>query len=195
MPTRTRENKRKEILEAAQEAIAARGVRGLRIEDVAERAGVAPSLLYYHFGSRAGLLRATLDHANEMASTARLASGDDRRPALKVIEDALVAEISDDPAVKRNSLVWGELCASAAFDPPLRAAVALATSAWTKAFEKRIRAGKRDGSVRGDVQPRVSAERLGALVDGLATRWHAGAIETSRARRLLKQAIRDELAP
>lgn len=194
MEGREPRSRRSEILDAAQEAIALRGVRGLRVEDVAERAGVAVSLIYYHFTSRAGLLRATLERANEQASSGRLAQ-DGGGPAYDAVERALLGELEDSPAVRRNSLVWGELCASAAFDPELRDAVREATAAWNRLLAKRIEVGRRDGSIRSDVAPAVTAERLGALVDGLASRWHAGAIDLRRARRLLREAVRGELAP
>ena len=51
--------------------IARRGVRGLRVEQVAAEAGVAVSLIYYYFDNRNGLVRATLEHANERAATGR----------------------------------------------------------------------------------------------------------------------------
>jgi len=61
-------DRRNLILDAAITVIARTGVRGLRVEVVAAEAGVAVSLIYYYFGSRKGLVRATLDHANERAA-------------------------------------------------------------------------------------------------------------------------------
>ena len=60
-PEGRRAGRREAILDAAARLIARRGVRGLRVEEVATEAGVSPPLLYYHFESRAGLVRATLD--------------------------------------------------------------------------------------------------------------------------------------
>ena len=43
------------------------------------------------------------------------------------------------------------------------------------------------------VEARAAAERLTALVDGLAARWLAGALELDRAHELLAAAIDAEL--
>jgi AcrR family transcriptional regulator len=100
-------DRRSAILDAAIDVIARRGVRGFRVERVAEQAGVAVSLLYYYFGSRNGLVRATLDHANERAATTvRRASG------RASVEATLLAEL--DEAARDTSFVWGEVLASAA---------------------------------------------------------------------------------
>jgi AcrR family transcriptional regulator len=58
---------REAILAAVARVIARRGVRGLRVEDVATEAEVSAPLLYYHFGNRAGLVKAALEHAGERA--------------------------------------------------------------------------------------------------------------------------------
>ncbi|WP_371634911.1 TetR family transcriptional regulator [Streptomyces zaomyceticus] len=54
-------DRRRTILEAAARVIARRGVRGLRVEELAVEAGVSKALVYYHFEDRAGLLRSTLE--------------------------------------------------------------------------------------------------------------------------------------
>src|SRR4051812_50062465 len=74
-------DRRNLILDAAIAVIARTGVRGLRVEVVAAEAGVAVSLIYYYFGSRKGLVRATLDHANERAADAAPAGGGGAPPA------------------------------------------------------------------------------------------------------------------
>ena len=68
-------DRRSQILRAAARRIARDGVRGLRVTDVAEEAGVSPGLLYYHFTDRSGLLSATLDYINDHANEVRSRSG------------------------------------------------------------------------------------------------------------------------
>lgn len=51
---------RDRILEAAEEVLAERGYIGTSISAVCERAGIAPTSVYWHFGSKAGLLEALL---------------------------------------------------------------------------------------------------------------------------------------
>jgi TetR/AcrR family transcriptional regulator len=45
------------LLDAAREVLADHGVDRLTLKEVAERAGVRPPLVRYHFGNKAGLLR------------------------------------------------------------------------------------------------------------------------------------------
>lgn len=60
-------DRRTAILEAAATVIARRGVRGLRVEELAVEAGVSKALIYYHFEDRTGLLRRTLAFVNNRA--------------------------------------------------------------------------------------------------------------------------------
>jgi AcrR family transcriptional regulator len=181
-------DRRAAILDAAIGVIARRGVRGFRVEQVAEQAGVAVSLLYYYFGSRNGLVRATLDHANERAATTTPDSGSGRA----TVEASLLAEL--DPEARDTSVVWGEVLASAVFEAELRDQLRDACGTWNDLVAAAIAAGIEDGSVPDTVDARAAAERLTALVDGLSARWLAGMIERDRARELLAGAVARELA-
>jgi len=180
------------IVEAAIAGIARRGVRGLRVEEVAADAGVATSLVYYYFGNRVGLVRAALDQANERAAAAS-ADGGGEASAYEDLERMLEAEFDDRPEVRDGSVVWGEVLASAVFEPELRVQLRGASQAWVELVSARIREGLRDGSVRSDADAEASAQRLTALVDGLSARWLAGVIEAGEARALLRGALRAEL--
>jgi AcrR family transcriptional regulator len=166
------------ILDAAIAVIARRGVRGLRVEEVAADAGVAVSLLYYHFGTRDGLVRATLDHANERSSKAPV-SGD------RAAEQILLGELDEE--ARDSSIVWGEVLASAVFEPSLREQLRAANDTWTALVAERFAAA------HADIDPQEAAERLTALIDGLSARWHAGLITRERACELLEGAIAREL--
>ncbi len=185
---------REAILVAVATVIARRGVRGLRIEDVAGEAGVSAPLLYYHFGNRAGLVRAALEHASEVAPSAAL-----REPTasngFEAVSEALLAELSDEAEVRDNAVVWGEVSASAVFDPALRADVRRVTEGWRKNVCGAIEAGVADGSIRAGVDPDTAADELISLVDGLCTRWLAETMERDRALGLLRDAIERLLEP
>jgi AcrR family transcriptional regulator len=182
-------DRRAAILDAAIAVIARRGVRGLRVEQVAAEAGVATSLLYYYFANRNGLVRATLDHANERAArTAVEAGGTSGR---ETVERSLLAEL--DSEARDTSVVWGEVMASAVFEPDLRDQLRDATGTWSDLVAAAIAAGIDDGSIPAGVDADTSAERLTALVDGLSDRWLAGVTTRERARDLLAAAIASEL--
>ncbi|MGW7230280.1 TetR/AcrR family transcriptional regulator [Streptomyces sp. CBMAI 2042] len=198
-------DRRTAILEAAATVIARRGVRGLRVEELAVEAGVSKALIYYHFEDRTGLLRRTLAFVNNRAEryTAEQSAVDattgpgaatGAAPAsgpLRRLEQALLLELQDLPHVRENSTAWGELRASAVFDPELRGELALASVIWVREVADQL----------GEVRPTApesalvaSAERLTALLEGLSARWLSGILPLADARARMREAIGVEVA-
>ncbi|MFE2978444.1 TetR/AcrR family transcriptional regulator [Streptomyces sp. NPDC059258] len=201
-------DRRTAILEAAATVIARRGVRGLRVEELAEEAGVSKALIYYHFEDRTGLLRRTLAFVNHRAEryTAEQSAADAQdsdaqdsdaqapgAPAgpLHRLEQALLLELQDLPHVRENSTAWGELRASAVFDPELRGELALASVIWSREVADQL----------GEVRPTApesallaAAERLTALLEGLSARWLSGILPLADARTRMREAIEVEVA-
>lgn len=185
---------REAILVAVARVIARRGIRGLRVEDVAAEAGVSAPLLYYHFGSRSGLVKAALEHASERAPSTALRNPS-KQSGYEAVEAALLAELGDEPEVRANAVVWGEASASAVFERELRPDVKRVNNAWRANVAEAIGEGVKDGSIRDEIEPEEAAELLITLVDGLCTRWLGGTMSHDRARALLKDALRQTLAP
>ncbi|UFQ20162.1 MULTISPECIES: TetR/AcrR family transcriptional regulator [Streptomyces] len=182
-----------QILEAAARLIARRGVRGLRVEEVSAEAGVSTALIYYHFKDRAGLLRRTLEFITRRAvryTDAALHASADPRTRLT---DLLLLELQDTPRVRENSAAWGELRATAVFDPDLREQLAAATEEWADDLAHLVRQAQAAGQAAAGVDPRAAAERLTALVEGVSERWLSGTTSLDRARELLRGAVVLEL--
>lgn len=185
-------DRRTAILEGAARVIARRGVRGLRMDELATEAEVSTALIYYHFKDRAGTLRHTLEFISERAE--RYTSDEDNtlgpHDARQELEQALLLEFQDAPEVRENSTAWGELRASAIFEPELRLDLARATLAWIHDV----------ADLLGHIRPTVpapaltaSAERLTGLLEGLSTRWLSGALPLVHARELVREAISIEI--
>ncbi|MER7673894.1 TetR/AcrR family transcriptional regulator [Kitasatospora sp. NPDC096128] len=181
------------IMEAAARVIARRGVRGLRVEELAAEAGVSTALIYYHFKDRTGILRQTLEFINDRAEryTTERAAEAPPLTAREELEQTLLLELQDTVEVRENSTAWGELRASAVFDETLREDLARATRVWVQEIAELL----------GTVQPMSSAvalagaaERLTALLEGLSTRWLSGSLPLAHARMLMADAIDAELA-
>ncbi|MGW5734965.1 MULTISPECIES: TetR/AcrR family transcriptional regulator [Streptomyces] len=182
-----------QILEAAARLIARRGVRGLRVEELAAEAGVSTGLIYYHFKDRTGILRHTLEFINDRAeryTTDRAAGAAPLAPREELAE-TLLLELQDTQMVRENSTAWGELRASAVFDEELREDLARATLVWVQEV----------AALLGQVRPTAPApalaeagERLTALLEGLSMRWLSGGLRIDHARDLLRGAIDAELA-
>ncbi|MBW4566324.1 MAG: TetR/AcrR family transcriptional regulator [Mojavia pulchra JT2-VF2] len=58
--TRDAEATKLQILDAAEIEFAQHGLHGTRVDPIAERAGVAPRMIYYYFESKVGLYQAVL---------------------------------------------------------------------------------------------------------------------------------------
>ncbi|MGW0905287.1 TetR/AcrR family transcriptional regulator [Streptomyces sp. NPDC002853] len=182
-----------QILEAAARLIARRGVRGLRVEELAAEAGVSTGLIYYHFKDRTGILRHTLEFINDRAeryTTGRPADAQPLSPRAE-LDETLLLELQDTQVVRENSTAWGELRASAVFDEVLREDLARATLVWVQEV----------AALLGQVQPTApapalaaAAERLTALIEGLSMRWLSGGLRIDHARGLMSGAIDAELA-
>lgn len=165
------------ILAAARAALEADGP-DVALEEVARRAGVAPSTLYRRFAGRDELVAAVLDaYVAESVEPllARAAAVDDPWAALAGVLEGLV------DGVTRHRGLLAAAKAVGAFTPEL-AARTLAP------LGDLLRRGQAAGAVRADLEPEdllvvvhmavVTAERdarrwpryLGLLLDGMATR-------------------------
>jgi hypothetical protein len=105
----------------------------------------------------------------------------------------LRSELADDGDTRATSIVWGEVSASAVFEPDLREQLAAATATWVELLAERLRNGEADGSIRPGLDAVAAAERLTALVEGLTGRWLSGVLERTRAVQLLDEALELEL--
>lgn len=70
----TRQARRAQLLEAAQEVFVSSGYHAAAMDEIAERAGVSKPVLYQHFPGKMELYLALLDDANEQLTEAVLAA-------------------------------------------------------------------------------------------------------------------------
>ncbi|MET9687052.1 helix-turn-helix domain-containing protein [Streptomyces sp. NPDC006514] len=188
-------DRRRAILEGAARVIARRGVRGLRVGDLAAEAGVSTALIYYHFKDRTGILRHALAFISDRADRytgaadevgAVLPATDPRR----LLERILLLEFQDLPEVRENSTAWGELRAHTIFDSELREELTAAGAAWVEEVAGLLAAAcpAAPGAAVG-----AAAERLTALLEGLSSRWLSGLLPGAHARDLMRGAIGVEI--
>jgi AcrR family transcriptional regulator len=186
-------SRRDAILRAAATSIARRGVRGLRVEEVAREAGVSLGLVYYHFTDRAGLLAETFRFLNDRAADYVADAVANARDPVERVTQRLLSELQDEPLVVENSAAWGELRASAVFEEFLREPLRVATRRWIDAVAEAIEAAQAAGLADAQVDPQAAGARLTALVEGLSDRWLSGSLALEEARDLLAGAVAHEL--
>ncbi|MGW3347543.1 SACE_7040 family transcriptional regulator [Nonomuraea rubra] len=104
-PTRSRRNRRAEILEAAARLFAARGFHGVSIEDLGAAVGVSGPALYRHFDGKDALLSEMLldvsSRLRESAVTVVTGAGGAAGPeeTLDALLDVQITFATDHPAL------------------------------------------------------------------------------------------------
>jgi AcrR family transcriptional regulator len=165
------------------------------LEDVAQRAGVALSLIYYHFGNRIDLLTATMEFANNRSPVRAMAALPDGRSNFTRLEEGILQDFDPTKRARSNAIVWNEFTAWAVFEPAFRDQMAGATQVLIRDLKVMIEGGQKDGSMRTDIDAATEAELLVAALDGFLMRWISYSLPRPRARDLMKHTIRERLSP
>lgn len=123
-PGAATDDRRTQILDAATRVFPRGGLRGTTVEQVAAEAGVSPATIYWHFGSKEGLIAAMLRRVAPTEISERLASVPDEAPPEVVLRQlvrgvagraafssgmlrAVVAEVGQYPELA--ALVYDEI--------------------------------------------------------------------------------------
>ncbi|MGZ5310024.1 MAG: TetR/AcrR family transcriptional regulator [Solirubrobacterales bacterium] len=154
--------RRPQILDAAAEVIADRGIAATRIADVAERAGTSAPAVLYWFDTKESLLTAALAHEEQRfrEQLVERLEGLDAREALALLIDASCGGTPDWK-------LWMELWVRALHAPDARAARRDFDRRWRRQLVATIEAGKAEGEFAEAEAADVAAE-LASLLDGLA---------------------------
>ncbi len=180
------EARRVEILEATCAVVIQRGFAGTRIADVAKRLNVSNSLIHYHFDSKEALLAAAFEYyarkdLSEMERDIEL--GQSATAQLWRLIESYVPEGSDDVEWMLWIDAWGE-----ALRNPLMKSISQQLDEQSIGFLERVlRRGNETGEFNCD-QPRISAMRITALIDGLAVQFaaHEGVVKRKELMRTLR---------
>jgi AcrR family transcriptional regulator len=169
--------RRPQILAAAAEVIAERGVAATRIADVAERCGVSPPAVLYWFDSKEKLLAEALtaddDRFYEELGE-RLAGEDTPRERMVALIEAAAADA--------DFALWMELWTWALRDADLRAARERFDRRWRATIEAIVADGIASEEFGADVDPAQTALAIAALIDGLTVQAALGDPEVSAPR-------------
>jgi AcrR family transcriptional regulator len=181
------------IVEATCRVIGREGPSGLRMEGVAQEAGVSKALVHYYFATRRDLLRAAFLHSEEQANArleselALLETGAER------LERFLVLDLDDEPVFHENRALWSEAWSLMRLDDGLRPEVERLYRAWVGRLTELVEEGQVDGSVPASVVPGRLAARLGALLDGLESQLLIEVVSAQEAADIVRESIALEL--
>lgn len=162
------EERRAELAEAAARVIARAGITGASMREVAAEAGWTTGTLAHYFGNKHELLTFTLEASLERRR-ARRADRNDLSP-----DDALYQTLRGalplDESGRLHWVVTVAFCAQATTDPSLAALQRDAYRDFRDTVAELVVAARRThaGVLAGTVAARDEAERLIAVVDGVA---------------------------
>lgn len=159
------------MTDAAVQLLVERGIAGMTLAGIGERAGYSRGLVTHRFGSKAGLLA----HVHDSVAAAWLrrvqtvVAGATGIVALQRVTEALYQFIVEEPQELRAMY----LLRYASIDPSAeyRANVAKVNRAHIRAISTWIAEGKASGEVDAEVDPALAAELFASVVDGLLYRW------------------------
>ena len=159
--------RREQILRSASRTIAQRGIKSLRVADVAADAGVSPGIIHYYFNNKQSLTRAAFERNFEHSLSRRAAilnSSDDAPKKLRAVVDAYLPE---DGETVEAWHVWAELWVEGLHDVELQRLNERAYGEWRGIISMIIRAGQSANQIdAGD--PVEIANMLVGMLDGLA---------------------------
>jgi AcrR family transcriptional regulator len=194
--------KRPQILAAAQEVFAEQGFEAARMDDVARRARVSKGTLYNYFDSKEDLLiHAVIASMEEWRDRITATVNPSKQQPVRAVEEVLRALIVDAiPGITSQShslrnQAWGVMARDLEARQRLFDANQTFYREREQEFERAIEAGARAGDFRSDLDPAEVSLLLQAVFDGLLYRatFDRHRVDPSRAFAALMRLLRGGL--
>jgi AcrR family transcriptional regulator len=163
---RRRLRTRTALLDAAEQLLSGRSADAVRMEDVADVAGISPASVYVHFGTKDALVSAVMERLLDTSMTELMAAYTSEGAAFEQVQQAGIAYMRllvDHPALTR----YLSVNALGGPDNPLDDVVAERIDLLRAAFEERIQAAIDNGEVR-PVDSRLMSYFLFGAWNGVA---------------------------
>lgn len=159
--------RRSQILHAACAVIAERGIRAMRVADVARCAELSPGIIHYYFDNKRELTRAAFEDNFARSLRRRIAILESPGNPVDRLRTLVEAYLPRGQETVQAWHLWTELWAAALHDDDLREINDRAYDHWRAIVAGLIREGQATGQIEpGD--PVALANQLVGLLDGLA---------------------------
>ncbi|MFI6386684.1 TetR/AcrR family transcriptional regulator [Nonomuraea sp. NPDC050547] len=174
------DQRRAELLAATRRVVLEKGLANTRIADIAKAVNVSGGLIHYHFATKdeliTAMLRATLDVESARLEEIVRGPGTAVRRFDRVLDYYIPQSRAD-----QSWLLWLDAWNTALREPAVNAIVLELEATWLRAIERVITDGVDGGEFTCD-DPAGAAERLDAMLDGLAIRYtlHPGVLTQER---------------
>lgn len=160
--------RKRQILAAACEAIAELGFRGVRVADVAKRAGVSSGTVHYYFDNKDALLHAAFAFNFEDSLRRREWMREPIADPLARLHDLLASYLPAGPETTTAWRVWIELWAAALGSPELQELNDSVYDNWRRIVREAVVAARDAGALRSSLDEADVTEMLIGMLDGLA---------------------------
>jgi TetR/AcrR family fatty acid metabolism transcriptional regulator len=188
----SREDRRRQILDAAVKVFATRGFTQCRVSDIAEEAGVAYGLVYHYFGSKDAVLDTLFTERWDVM--------------IELIEEV---DRQDLPAREKLHAIASFIVDSYRHDPDLMKVIIVEVTRAANSFGQThldvigrayeriadiVARGQADGEFREDVTPQFAALAFYGAIEQVLTGWifeflPRGDDEYDRAKRLVVETV------
>jgi AcrR family transcriptional regulator len=179
-----------EALDAAMRVFWQKGYEGTSLDDLTKAMGINRSSLYSSFGDKEALFRKALARYGEVPM-AYLWEALKLSSARAVVEALLrgTVDFLADPSHPRGclSLQGGLACGTGVED--VKKAMVEWRRSGLSAIEKRMQRAKKDGDLRGDVNPKDLARYISVVMNGLGVQAANGATP-AEMKRAVELALR-----
>jgi AcrR family transcriptional regulator len=160
--------RRRQIVHAAYRTLAEKGFEGLRMREIAKRAGIDHSTLHYYFAGKEALIDGIVDHIVHDLAIGRSPAVESAAlgPSLRLAAHfaALVKQLQESPEM---FVVLAELHARSMREPMLRSIFSKNDRSWKAFLIEILEAGVRENEFKAKFLPEVVAETIISLTRGL----------------------------
>ncbi len=159
-----------QIIEAARNLIAAKGMDGVTIDAIAEEVGLTEGAIYRHFTSKHQILSLLVDDIERTLLDTVESAQTEGTSAVDSLEHILEAHLSDVEGHRAVSFVV--IAEAMGFDgTTLAPKVSLMFTRYLELIQAVLDRGIREGSIRPDINANAAATTFFGLIQSTATLW------------------------
>ena len=166
---------RDSILDAAEQLFVSHGISRTTLQHIATAAGLTRGAIYWHFEDKAALFNALMERAKmPLESALQLLDKEDPTDPLGDMREYIVCVFRltvDDLRARRAFEIATLKMEFVEEMNAVRRRRAEMTGLWMQKLEGRVRIGIEHGLLKPDVDPKVVALGLFALLDGVLRAW------------------------
>jgi AcrR family transcriptional regulator len=164
------------VLQTAVEVFNERGYDGASMEDLSRRLGIAKSAIYHHVSGKEELLRMALDRALDGWAEAAERARELDAPAIERLEMLVRGTV----AVLETRLPYVTLLLRVRGNTDVERAALARRRSFDRLVASLVEQAERDGDVRADVDPKVTARLLSGMINSIVEWYRPGSRQAGR---------------